>query len=354
MRDFRQLYIVVMIILYIILAYLVIKFVPLFFPFFKIILFIITPFVLAAFISYLLYPLIDKLASIHINKALAIISIYVSFFCLLAFFIYKGFPILIAQLEELGEQLPKIITMYEDSTYALFENTAFLPEVFHDKMKLFIQQIEMTVENRLESLFHKITGVLDVLFILVIVPVLVFYFLIDYERMKCSLFKLLSNTSLIKTEKILTAIDKSLGSYLRGQITISSIVALITFLMYYTFELKYALLLAIIMGLMNVIPYFGPIIGSVPAILIALTTSWHLALIILITNIMIQIIENTFLSPYIMGKSVQIHPVFIIFLLMIGAELGGVIGMIIVIPLTTIIKAIYVEVFRSNSNAIDI
>lgn len=144
--------------------------------------------------------------------------------------------------------------------------------------------------------------------------------------MKCSLFKLLSNTSLIKTEKILTAIDKSLGSYLRGQITISSIVALITFLMYYTFELKYALLLAIIMGLMNVIPYFGPIIGSVPAILIALTTSWHLALIILITNIMIQIIENTFLSPYIMGKSVQIHPVFIIFLLMIGAELGGLLG----------------------------
>lgn len=354
MRDVRQLYIVAMIILYILLAYLIVKFLPLFFPFFKLLLIIFIPFILAAFISYLLYPLIDKLARLNINKALAVISIYVSFFCLLALVIYKGFPILIAQLEELGEQLPKIITMYEDGTYALFENTAFLPEVFHDKMKLVIQQIEIKVENRLESFFHKITGILDVLFILVIVPVLVFYFLIDYERMKDSLFQLLSKTSLIKTEKILTAIDKSLGSYLRGQIAISSIVALITFLMYHTFELKYALLLAIIMGLMNVIPYFGPIIGSVPAILIALTTSWHLAVIIMVTNIIIQIIENSFLSPYIMGKSVQIHPVIIILMLMIGAELGGVIGMIVVIPLTTILKAIYVEVFRSNSNAIDI
>lgn len=354
MINLKRLYQVMMLILCLIFAFLVVRFSPLLLPIIKFILTVLTPFIIAAFISYILYPIVERLTKMKLNKAMAVTCIYIVFLATIGLLMYKGLPVFIAQLQEFGEQLPKMIVMYEDSIYALYENTAFLPEVFHDKMTLFIQNIEIKLEERLELIFDKMTNVLDMIFVLAIVPVLVFYILIDYERIKNILYQLLSSTHLKQTDKVLTAIDKSLGSYLRGQITISAFVSLITFLMYHTLQLKYALLLAFIMGIMNIIPYFGPIIGSVPAVLIAITTSWRLAVVIIISNLLIQLIENSFLSPYIMGKSVRVHPIVIIFMLIVGAELGGVVGMIVAVPLMTITKAIYEQVFNKNSNAIDI
>src|SRR5699024_10501675 len=116
----------------------------------------------------------------------------------------------------------------------------------------------------------------------------------------------------------------------------------------------YALLLAILMGIMNIIPYFGPIIGSIPAVLLAFTTSWKLVIAVIISNVFVQMVESSFFSPYIMGKSVQIHPIGIIFIFIVGAELGGIVGMIIAVPLATILKQFIQRYFSKNSNAMDI
>src|SRR5699024_8782775 len=101
------------------------------------------------------------------------------------------------------------------------------------------------------------------------------------------------------------------------------------------------LVLSIIMGLTNVIPYFGPIIGAIPAVLITLTISKKLVLFVILAVFIVQIIENNFLSPYIVGKSIRIHPVLIIFALLLGGELGGVVGMIFAVPLLTIGNVIF-------------
>jgi len=354
MINVRKVYRILMMILWLIFAYLLVTFYPVFVPLIRIVLAVLSPFVIAAFISYLLYPMIEKLAKMKVNRALAITFIYTFFFLSTGLIVYKGFPVFMEQLLEFGEQLPKLTSMYEESINVLYENTAFLPEVFHDKLTIIIHNIEAKMEKRLEHLLESITNMLDVVFAIAIVPVLVFYILIDYERIKKYIYQWLPTKYVKKTDKVLQAIDNSLGSYIRGQITISALVTLITFLMYHTLQLKYALLLAFIMGIMNIIPYFGPIIGSIPAVLIAFTTSWKLAVIIIISNLLIQLIENSFLSPYIMGKSVRIHPIAIIFILIVGAELGSVIGMIIAVPLLTMAKAIYEQVLKINSNAIDI
>lgn len=354
MVNVKWIYTVVMIILCLVLAYLLVILLPTFRPIGKTVLTVLSPFIIAAFISYLLYPIIEKLAQMKVNKALAVSLIYVLFFATIGFILYRGIPLFLVQLQELGEQLPQLLVLYEDSIYSMYENTSFLPEVFHDKMAVVIQNIETKMATKLEQILEKLTNIMDFVLILTIIPVLVFYILIDYERIKQAVYHVLSFPLLIKTDKVLHAIDKSLGSYIRGQITISAFIMLITFLMYHTLQLKYGLLLAFIMGVMNIIPYFGPIIGTIPAILIAMTTSWKLVIIIIITNLLIQLVENSFLSPYIMGKSVQIHPIVIIFILIVGAEIGGIIGMIVAVPITTIAKAIIQQFYKINSNAIDI
>src|SRR5699024_7955094 len=166
--------------------------------------------------------------------------------------------------------------------------------------------------------------------------------------MKASFRKVVPVKHNEKFETILYAIDDSLGGYVRGQLIISSAIIFITYAVYHTVQLKYALVLAVIMGLTNLIPYFGPIIGTVPAVAVAMTTSWKLVIIVLVTTVIVQILENSFLSPYIMGKSVQIHPVIIIFTLLIGAEIGGIIGMIIAVPAITIVRAIFVQIYANK------
>ena len=354
MVNVKRIYTVVMIILCLVLAYLLVVLLPTFRPIGKTVLTILSPFIIAAFISYLLYPVIEKLAEMKVNRALAVTLIYILFFATIGIVLYRGIPLFLVQLQELGEQLPQLLVLYENSIYSMYENTSFLPEVFHDKMTVVIQSIEAKMATKLEQILEKLTNVMDFVLILTIIPVLVFYILIDYERIKKAVYHVLSFPLLVKTDKVLHAIDKSLGSYIRGQITISAFIMLITFLMYHTLQLKYGLLLAFIMGVMNIIPYFGPIIGTIPAILIAMTTSWKLVIIIIITNLLIQLVENSFLSPYIMGKSVQIHPIGIIFILIVGAEIGGIIGMIVAVPITTIAKAIIQQFYKINSNAIDI
>jgi len=297
--------------------------------------------VLAAFISYLIYPLLEKMMAYRIPPFWSIVILFLLFIGIFLFLCYKSFPSFIDELEELSKQLPYLLEQYESMIYQVYESTSFLPEAVHDKIESFIAQLESLISGKINQLLTKILQITDFIVFLAIIPVLVFYFLKDFKQIKQWLIGLTPTKYHVPLEKMLKAIDESLGGYVRGQLTISTVIIAVTYLVYDILELKYALILAIVMGIMNIIPYFGPIIGTIPAALIALTTSIKLFLIIIITNMMIQLLESSFLSPYIMGKHVQIHPIVLIFTLLVGAELGGIIGMIVAVPLVTILRAIY-------------
>src|SRR5699024_3658642 len=140
--------------------------------------------------------------------------------------------------------------------------------------------------------------------------------------------------------RLLHAVDKSLGNYIRGQLIVCLFVGITTWITFELIDVNYPLILGIIMGLTNVIPYFGPIIGLVPAVAIAVTESTKLVIYVLISVLGIQIIESNLLSPYIVGKSINIHPIAIIFALLLGGKVGGIIGMVIAVPTLTIAKVI--------------
>ncbi|MEC5422163.1 AI-2E family transporter [Virgibacillus sp. C22-A2] len=299
---------------------------------------LLSPFIIACLIAYLLYPIIDKIHSCNIPRGLAISLIYLLFFGGVAYLIYRVYPAMIQQLGDFNDQLPEFIATYQNLIYQAYEYTSFLPETIHDKMDQLINRIETAVDNLLTKLVSGFTRIFDMIVLLTVIPVLVFYFLKDYGKIKSFFKKFIPERYRRQTSKIVHGIDESLGNYIRGLFIVSLFVSITSLVLFYLLGVNYALLLAVIMGLTNLIPYFGPIIGAVPAIAIAFTMSGKLVIFVVIGIFVIQLVESNLLAPYIVGKSINIHPVAIIFALLLGGQLFGIIGMIIAVPVMTILK----------------
>ncbi|HLR80574.1 MAG TPA: AI-2E family transporter [Bacillota bacterium] len=307
---------------------------------------LLAPFIVACLIAYLLYPIIKKIHHYNVPKSIAILMIYLLFFGGGAYLMYRIYPAIIFQLRDLNEHLPQLIQMYETIIYQAYESTSALPEVVHDQMDQVIRNLEMELESMLGRLLGGVTKLFDMIVFLTVLPVLVFYFLKDYNRIKAYIKKFIPNHHHPQMSQLIHAVDHSLGAYMRGQLLVCLFVSLATYVVFQLLGLEYALLLAIIMGLTNIIPYFGPIIGSIPAVAIALTISGKLVLFVVGGVFVIQLIESNLLSPYIVGKSIDIHPVAIIFALLLGGKVGGVIGMIIAVPLLTVSKVIVTHIVQ--------
>lgn len=320
--------------------YLIVKLFPLYGDVFSFLWHLFAPFLVSSLIAYLLYPVIKKMHEQNIPKSLAILLIYLFFFGGIAYLGYRVYPAVINQLSDLNKQLPHLIEMYRNFIYSLYEYTAFLPENVHDKMDELIYDAEKYIETLLTDLVRRFIKIFDMIIFLTIIPVLVFYFLKDYVKIKNYFKKWIPHKYRAKTSEICHAVDESLGNYIRGQFIVCLFVGVSVYAIFYFLNIKYALLLAIIIALTNIIPYFGPIIGAVPAVAITAAVSVKLVLIVLLSILVIQVIEGNLLSPYIVGKSINIHPIAIIFALLLGSQISGVIGLILAVPVLTIVKVI--------------
>ncbi|MRH43029.1 AI-2E family transporter [Aquibacillus halophilus] len=345
-KPMRLLYWILIGILACLFLYLLTILFPFYRTFFSTFFKIFTPFIIAGIIAFLLHPVVEKLHQYNFPRWLAIIVIYLLFFGVLGYVGYKAFPAVIHQLRDLNENLPQFIDTYRKTIYNMYEKTSFLPETVHDRMDEFLHDLEAFIGDLLTDAVRQLTKILDVVIVIAVIPVLVFYMLKDFDLIKQTLWKLTPKKYRLEGKELVIEIDKSLGNYIRGQLLVCFFVSLTTYGILLFIDMKYPLLLAIIMGITNIIPYFGPIIGAIPAVVIAFTISINMAIYVIIAVFVVQIIEGNLLSPFIVGKSIKIHPILIILALLIGGEMGGIIGMIVAVPLLTVTK-----VFLSHTRA---
>ncbi|PAE17102.1 hypothetical protein CHH91_05345 [Virgibacillus sp. 7505] len=338
-RLYRVLLWMVTIVVALLLCFLLIKLYPFYRSFLLFLGGLFLPFIIAGLIAYLLHPIIDFLASWRLPRWLSILVIYTLFFGLTGFLLYKGFPVLISQVKEFSHNLPALTQRYDHYVQFMYERTAFLPETVHDQMDAVLQGLEQRAEVFLKDLLHIWNKLPQVVIFLVVTPVIVFYMLKDTDKIGNAGLSLLPRRYRSRVKSLVLRIDNNLGYYIRGVLLVSCIVSLLTWTAFTLIKLPYSLVLALLVGATNIIPYFGPIIGAVPAILVGITISPKTALLAGIMVFIIQLIEGNLLSPFIVGKSIHIHPLLIIFALLVGGELGGIIGMIAAVPCLTIIKA---------------
>ncbi|MCP8616962.1 AI-2E family transporter [Salirhabdus salicampi] len=337
-RQKRLLFWLIVSLIVSVLVFLVVKT----YPFYKeIIVFtfkILTPFVIAAFFAYLLHPLVEWLHKHMMPRWAAILLIYFGVFGGAMYGLYKAYPVFVQQLKELTKNIPALMETFQGWIYNLYLSTSDLPEEFHDRLDEIFLQMEDFIASLLTNVISSLTGITDVFIILAVIPVIVFYVLKDYYRFKSAIVMVIPERNKERLQTYANDLNKSLGGYLRGQLLVCLFVGVISSLLLWAIRMKYPLLLGTFMGVTNIIPYFGPVLGAVPAVIIAFTISVQKVLYVVIVVFVVQLIESNLLSPYIVGRSLHVHPIFIILALLIGGEAFGIIGMILAVPLLTIGK----------------
>lgn len=296
------------------------------------------PFFIALILTYVFHPVIEKLCKMKIPRSLSVMVLFIILLILVAFLLYRFAPLLAEQWQDMNKQLPQYQEMVEDGKQKVYDTT---PELTHPH----INRLEMELHTLMTQILQKIIGavkwLLSSLISLLIIPFLCFYFLKDYPRMETRILNKLSDGKREVGKAFIKELDQSLGHFLRGQFYVSIFLAILSFLGLTLIHCPNPVFLSFLIGVTDFIPYFGPFLAAIPVFLLAGTQSIHTAIFALLIMVILQIIEGNVLSPLIMGKSLSIHPLWIITVLFISGELAGVIGMLFAVPLFIIFRCIF-------------
>jgi putative permease len=301
---------------------------------------VLTPLILAALLSILLDPLVVMLEGrgLHRTGAVALVMGIITLFVVwlmifLAPRISHEFRT-ISQLvkNETPASLMLKIEILLNKHLPLLKN----PEIASQVMS----RLEKFIYATLNRSIQLIPSLLPLAISLFLIPFMTFFMLKDGRRLKKSFIQTLPNRYFEMTINLIHKIDGQLGSFIRGQMLVSLCIGILSITALAILGVPYFLFIGAAAGVANLIPYFGPIVGAVPAIILNVIDKGSLsaALVVILAFIAIRMIDDTLVSPNILGRSLEIHPLLVIMVIFIGGEMFGIMGLLLCIPVTGIIK----------------
>lgn len=306
------------------------------------------PVLSAGFLFYLLNPLINVMQKLKIKRSYAIILVMFLFLSGATIFIIKTFPILMNQLSDLVANSPAILSDIEVQTkdIALLSpfNNVDLDETLN-QLNLSLDAFSKTILSSFTTSISSIVGAIaNLTIVLITVPIVLFYMFHDGEKLQLAVTHLFPTRYQKHVFELLHQTNLVITAYISGKGLASIVVAVLIYFGFLIIGLPYTLLLAIVNGFTNLIPYIGPFIGAVPAILVALTISPTTALLVALIVLVVQQLDANFLTPKFVGKSLAIHPLTIIIILLVAGKMLGIIGIIFGVPAFAVIKTIVVYI----------
>jgi len=310
---------------------------------------ILAPFILSLVIAYLLNPIVSKLEGWRIPRwlsSLLMILLVVTVVILVLFFVL---PIAVAQFEALLEALSGIFTQFRDWIWSTRMMT-FLERygVSAEELKTtlsreFAPRFEDILRNLLQGMLlvmSSLSRVATQIFYVFMVPFLTFYVLTDFPKISHRFMMLIPSRRRARMGEYLTRADEVIGRYLRGALLVAFLQGIMVTLLFSLFGIKYALLLGITAAILDLVPYFGLIITMAVGAIVAAFSDPPTApkVISAIFSIgILHLVEVTLLSPRIVGSKVGLHPLLIIFSLLVFAYFFGFIGLLIAVPCSALI-----------------
>ncbi|KOP78788.1 AI-2E family transporter [Cytobacillus solani] len=314
---------------------------------------IFLPFVVAGILFYLCRPLVNWLEKKKVPRWIAILVAYVAIILIIYGIIRLVGPVINDQLERFVDNLPAMVSTVMDGVKYVQENRSTFPDFVQEAFLKASTELETRLEsnagniaNGILGVFGWIGGFINTIFYLVLVPFILFYMLKDSHRFAPSVAVLFPQSKRDHVKNILKEMDKTISTYIQGQMLVSIIVGVLLYIGYLIIGLNYSLVLAMFGMFTNVIPFLGPYIAVVPAFLVALFQDPVMALYVAIIMLVAQQIEGNIVSPNIMGKTLKIHPLTIIVLILSAGNFMGIIGIIFVIPAYSIAKVLVVNIVK--------
>ncbi|MBW2164188.1 MAG: AI-2E family transporter, partial [Deltaproteobacteria bacterium] len=201
--------------------------------------------------------------------------------------------------------------------------------------------------------FSTVTGIFGGIFTFFLVLVITFYMAVEENAIKKIVWSIAPKNHQVYVMQLVNRMQKKVGLWLRGQLILSVIIFALTFtalsiVHLFTGQMEYALVLALLAGLTEFVPYLGPLIAAIPAVFLALTVSPVLAIVVALVYYVIQLMENNIIVPKLMQKVIGLNPVVRIAVLLIGFKVAGVVGAILSIPVATAVSVFIRDIFERN------
>jgi len=310
------------------------------------------PIIITGFLYFLLNPIVKFLQKNKIPKTLAIIILYVGVIGIIILAIGSIVPMISKQVSELFSNIPKYADdavkyfqyLNDTKQYKWIMNQEYVKiEDITENLKAYAQTIPSNITNGIGSIISTMT---NITITIVTVPFLLFYCFKDGSKFPEALSKFFPSSYRKEGLKIIKDTSETIAAYIQGQVIVALFVGTLSLIGYWIIGLDYALVMALVVAVTNIIPYVGPLIGGAPAVIIALFTSPTQALLVIIVITIAQQIEGNILSPLILGKRLDTHPATIIILLLVAGNLAGILGMILAVPTYAAVKTIVININR--------
>ncbi|TCP31753.1 putative PurR-regulated permease PerM [Scopulibacillus darangshiensis] len=309
------------------------------------------PVLVAGVLYYILRPVVRLLVKVKVPRIIAILLLYLIVIGLITVIVLGIGPAINKQFVALANAMPGLI---KDLGQQLkdFQNSNLFDRFQLDKISYTditnrfshsIGNITASIGNNVLTIIQSITGIV---IIIVTVPFILFYMLKDGEKLPGSILRFLPKEHQDEGKLILGDMDEALSGYIQGQMLVSLFDGVFIYIWYQIIGLDYPLILALAILFTNVIPFIGPFIGTAPGVIVGFIQSPLMALWVIVGVLIVQQIESNIISPQVMGKKLDIHPLTIIFILLVAGNLAGIIGMILAIPTYAVAKVIITRTYK--------
>lgn len=313
---------------------------------------ILLPMLLTGLLYYLLNPIVDWLEKRKVSRTIGISIVFVLIGLLLVWGLAVAIPNIQEQVVSFVQNLPaniqklelQLTSLLQDKRFEQFRPTALQAiNQVNDQIISFAQRFSSSAVNWAS---HLISTASQIIVAVLIMPFILFYLLRDGKGLNAYITQYLPTKWRAPIGTVLSDVNSQLSNYVRGQVTVAMIVALMFSIMFSIIGLSYPVTLGILAGFLNLIPYLGSFLAMIPAVILGLIAGPFMLVKVLIVFMLEQTIEGRFVTPLIIGSSLSIHPITILFVLLTAGQMYGVLGVLLGIPIYASIKVVVKAAFN--------
>jgi predicted PurR-regulated permease PerM len=307
---------------------------------------VVPPLLIAVAVVYLLNPLVSALERRGVPRVAGAGIVYVLFLCIVALLVSLLVPVVTRQVTAVVDHFPDYLADAQAAVRRVGARFGQEPDFRLDAEQ--VREWLSAGENR-QAVTRYLTGLRSVtnslisgLIIIVLGPVMAFYLLVDLPRLNRGAMALIPPARREEIRSLMDRIGQAIGGFFRGQLLVALFVGVASSLGLWAIGLPFWLLVGMVAGVFNLVPLVGPFIGGGLAVIIALIDGQPLkAVWAALVLLAVQQIDNHLISPNVMGRTVQLHPVVVMLALLVGASFAGLFGMLVIVPLVAVAKIVF-------------
>jgi putative permease len=291
--------------------------------------------VLSFALMMVLRPVVDRFENFGVSRTISILAIYVLFGGATVGLLMVLYPILVSQLRQLtttfdAANMSVMLRQLGDSV------AQKLPFVTTESVIARFNELVMSAGTTAAA---SLSGIAGFAASMLIVPFIAFFLLQDYYVFQKRFIEIIPNKYFEMSLKVIRTLEEQLSKYIRGTCTESLIVGVLYIVSYSVLGINYSIVLGLVGGVTNIIPFAGPFIGAIPVILVSIMQfgDLHMLIPIVISTVVVQQLDQIFVQPAVFSKIMSIHPLVMFLVILVGNEVLGVMGMVLAIPIYTII-----------------